>query len=369
MHELVFVLEQTLGHAAHARNIRRVLERQDRWIHSTVIPIEFQRRSGLTSHIPGIRTWSFEASLQARSALARRARTGDIAAAFIHTQVAALLAGSMMKTIPTVVSLDATPRNFDSQGASYGHSRNMLPVEAVKTRINQAVFRRAAALVTWCRWAADSLVADYDVPEEKITVIHPGVDLRLFRPDDTNRSGRPVRILFVGGDFERKGGSDLLQAMVRLGSAAELDVITGSDVAPPPGVTCRVHRGLTPQSPEVLQLYREADIFALPSRGDCFPQAVAEGLASGLPVVATRVGAIPEMIQDGVNGYLVPSASQRQLGEALERLVHSSALRRELGTASRRLAERDHDADANNTRILELMLMVGGRSRHDLQVA
>ncbi len=358
MHELVFVLEQTLGHVAHARNIRRALDRHADTVHSTVIPLEYMRSSGLTAHIPGMRTWSFAASMQARSALARRLAAGRVSAVFIHTQVAALLAGPIMQRVPTVVSLDATPRNFDSQGTSYGHSADGRAIEAIKLRLNQSVFRRASALVTWCQWAADSLVADYGVPAEKISVIHPGVDVNLFRPRDKRPDRGAVRILFVGGDFPRKGGQDLLQAMARLGPNVELDVVTGSAVEVPPGMVCRVHRGLSPQSPEIVELYRDADIFVLPSRGDCFPQVVAEGLAAGLPVVASTVGAIPEIVRDGVNGYLVPPADPRALGTALEALVRSPATRLRMGLSGRRSAEEKHDAGANNLRIIELLISV-----------
>jgi len=354
--DLVFVLEQTLGHVAHARNIRRALDASSDSVRSTIIPIAPPRSNALIGRIPGLRSWSVEASRQARSALLSRLREGPVDAVFIHTQVAALLSGSIMDRIPTVVSLDATPLNYDSQGAAYGHAVSHAVLEILKLHVNQSVFRRAAALVTWCRWAADSLVADYGVPRYKISVIRPGVDIQRFRPGGDGGTRGPVRILFVGGDFQRKGGPDLLEAMRRLGPRAECDVVTNADVQVPAGVVCRIHRGLAPQDPELVRLYREADIFTLPSRGDCFPQAVAEGLASGLPVVASTAGAIPEMISEGENGYLVPPADPRALGQALAALVGSAARRREMGKGSRQLAEREHDADANNRRIVDLMV-------------
>jgi glycosyltransferase involved in cell wall biosynthesis len=361
--DLVFVLEQTLGHVAHARNILRLLEANAGSIRSTVIPVAPLRNPTLAARIPGLRSWSFEASRQARSALLKRLRAGRVDAVFIHTQVAALLSGSIMARVPTVVSLDATPRNYDSQGASYGHSVSHPALEAVKLRLNQSIFRRAAALVTWCRWAADSLVADYGVPASRITVIRPGVDIERFRPQPRDGATDTVRILFVGGDFQRKGGQDLLEAMRGLAGRAELDVVTNAEVRVPAGVVCRVHRGLVPQAPALVNLYRAADIFALPSRGDCFPQAVAEGLAAGLPVVASTAGAIPEMVTEGVNGHLVPPGEPRALGRALEALVRSAPRRREMGHESRLLAEREHDADANNRRIVDLMLSLGRERR------
>lgn len=365
----MFVLEQTLGHAAHARNIRRALDQHADSVASTIIPIVYQRSAGVPGRIPGVRTWSFEASRQARSALTRRLREGHVDAVFIHTQVAALLAKSIMETVPTVVSLDATPRNFDSQGASYGHTPNRRPLESIKMRLNQSVFRQAAALVAWCDWARESLVDDYGVPAEKIHVIHPGVDLNLFRPRANGVDRDVVRVLFVGGDFERKGGPELLQAMRRVGPAAELDLVTGPDVEVPHDVRCRVHHGLRPQSSEILELYRNADIFVLPSRGDCFPQAVAEGLASGLPIVATSVGAIPEMVREGLNGHLVPPADPRALGQALESLVRSRTRREQMAPISRLIAEQEHDAAANNRRIIGLMQALSDRTAKAIRIA
>jgi glycosyltransferase involved in cell wall biosynthesis len=356
----VFVLEQTLGQVAHTRNIERALAEEPS-IDPTVIRLEYGESGGLRGMVPGLRTWTFKASMDARSALRCRLKEAPVDAAFIHTQVAALLATGLMRSVPTVVSLDATPINFDQEGEAYGHGRNALLVESVKRRLNQRALNRAAGIVTWCRWAASSLVNDYGVDPSMIRVIPAGVNVGMFRPPDEvgQDGGRPVRVLFVGGQFARKGGNDLLEAMRELGPRAELDVVTGPEaVRVPAGVTVRVHRGYQPQSPELVQLYRGADVFALPSRGDCMPQAVAEALASGLPVVATGVGAIPEMVHDGVNGYLVPSGNPRALAGALKALVTDPGRRSAFGRWSRVVAEQDHDAGKNNAAIFDLMRAV-----------
>ena len=107
----VFVLEQTLGQVAHTRNIERALAEEPS-IDSTVIHLRYGEPEGLRGRLPGLRTWTFNASLQARSALRCRLREGPVDAAFIHTQVAAVLASRLMGSVPTIVSLDATPINF-----------------------------------------------------------------------------------------------------------------------------------------------------------------------------------------------------------------------------------------------------------------
>jgi glycosyltransferase involved in cell wall biosynthesis len=353
-HQFAFVLEQTLGHVAHGRNLEHAIAAAPD-INPSVIHVDFTEPAGI-QRLPGLRTWSWRASVVARNALEARIRRGPLHGVFIHTQVASLLATEIMRTTPTVISLDATPRLFDREGPAYGHRRNPELIEMLKRRLNVRAFASAARLVTWCRWAAYSLVSDYGVPADQIEVIPPGVDLDLFRPYLLAKRSQRVRVLFVGADFERKGGPDLLAAAGALGTSVELHLATASeDVAIPSGIHVTVHRGLKPHSEELVQLYRTADIFVLPSRGDCMPQAMAEALACGLPVVATSVGAIPEMVSEDVNGYLVRPRDPRALAAAIGSLVDSPSRRYSMGLRSRDMARQDHDAARNNARILGLM--------------
>ncbi len=365
---LALVLEHSLGHVAHARNVERALARRAD-IDATVIGVEYDRAGGPMRHLPGLRNWSLRGSLAARSELRRRLRQGPLDAVFIHTQVVSLLSGPLMREVPAVVSLDATPANFDELGLAYGHHRQAAFVERLKRDVNRRVLLGASGLVTWSRWARDSLVRDYGVPVGKVTVIHPGVDTSLFRPGTVRRPG-PPRVLFVGGDFERKGGGDLIEAVRVLGSEVELDLVTGS--APPalagrPGI--RVHAGLRPQSPALVDLYRQADVFVLPTRGDCFGQVIEEAMACGLPVIATQMGAVGDMVQHGVTGLLVPPASPPDLALALGRFLRDPALRSAMGRQGLVAALRDHDARRNCNAIFDLLAAVAAEKRSLPRVA
>jgi glycosyltransferase involved in cell wall biosynthesis len=200
-------------------------------------------------------------------------------------------------------------------------------------------------------------VKDYGVDPELVHAIPPGVDVRRLRPFDGEREPGPLRLLFVGGDFERKGGTDVLEAMQALDRPVELDIVSPSAVAPT-GLPVRVHAGVGANSPAITDLFRRADVFVLPSRGDCTPLAVAEALACGLPVVATPVGGMPELVRHGENGLLVPPSDPRQLARALTVLVDHPDTRRWYGGNSRRLAEDEHDVDKNCRRIFDLMATI-----------
>jgi glycosyltransferase involved in cell wall biosynthesis len=354
---VLFLVEQTLGHKAHSMNLERLLAASPD-IEPILIKIPFSAAERM-QRLPGLGNWSARASWTARREIQRQLALAPVDAMFIHTQVASLLATDLMRAIPTVVSLDATPLNFDAEGAHYGHRRQSGGAEWVKLLINRRALASASAVVAWCAWTAESLIADYLVDPDKVHVIHPGVDIRLFRPVAHGLSAR-ARILFVGGDFERKGGRDLLAALDGMLDEVEVDLVTAGDPLVPANV--RVHH-LTPQSIGLRRLYSEADIFVLPSRADCFPQAVAEALAAGLPVIATAVGGVGEMVREGFNGRLVPRGSVPDLAEALHELVRDPGRRRRMGRESLRLALGEHDAMINNQRIVDLVWSLASAAR------
>ena len=243
--QFVFVLEQALGHVVHAMNIERVLGEQAD-IDATIIPIAPDTSSGVRS-LPLLRNWSLQSSLAARQALNGRIVADSPDAVFIHTQVAALLARGITRKFATVVSLDATPMNFDVVGEAYGHSRQADLIESAKRAVTRRALQGADAVVTWSHWAAESAVRDYGVDARRTHAIPPGVDLRRLRPDVGPREDGPVRILMVGADFERKGGLDLLDAMRVLDRPAELDIVSSSAEVPR-GLPIRVHSGVAANS-------------------------------------------------------------------------------------------------------------------------
>jgi glycosyltransferase involved in cell wall biosynthesis len=356
-----FLLEQTLGHVTHSDNLRRLVPADGR-IEAVFGPIEFGV-AGPAARLPGYRNWTVRAGIRARRALREMRRGGAVDALFVHTQVPAVLAVDRLRRIPTVVSLDATPLQYDELGGPYGHGRSGRRSEQLKWRLNRACFEHAAAIVTWTAWAKRGLVDGYGVDADKVTVIPPGVDVDRWSTEADRRpataSDRPLRVLFVGADFERKGGSDLLAAVDRLRQRSvpiELDVVTRADPPASPGV--RVHRGLGPNSPQLVALYRDSDVFCLPTYADMLPMVLSEAAILGLPIVATGVGAIDEVVKDQRTGLLVPPGDVDALADALARLAADRDLVRQLGDSGREFATTDLDASVNAGRVVDLLLSV-----------
>lgn len=102
------------------------------------------------------------------------------------------------------------------------------------------------------------------------------------------------------------------------------------------------------------QLLRDASLFVLPSYREGLPMAVLEAMAAGLPVVATRVGGIPDVINDGYNGYLVAPGDVKALADRLAFLAENSDLRAIMGRRCREIAERELDVKPYVTRLVAL---------------
>jgi glycosyltransferase involved in cell wall biosynthesis len=281
-------------------------------------------------------------------------------AIFLHTQTLALFALPLMRRLPTIISTDATPLNYDTVGAGYNHKvgGNSL-LEHGKVQWNKSTYYAATAIVTWCQWAKDSLIADYGVPAEKVTVIPPGVDLKQWhfkRDEIVPQISTRLRLLFVGSNFARK--DTLLEAFRNgLNQDCILDIVTKDtslerELAGIDNV--RVHCDLIPNSQALKKLYAQADIFVFPTQADCFPIAILEAMAAGLPVITTDVGALREQVEHEINGLILPPSDPAAFVSAVNALK-SDTKRNTMAAASRRLAEERFDAKHNYSAILTLM--------------
>ncbi len=352
-------MEQELGHKTHYQNLRAIFQRMPDFKSHWILPE--MRTSGMVGRLPLVRSnWTLQASLQTRQGLSRLTKEVRPELLFFHTQVTAVLARDYLRRYPSIVSLDATPLQYDALGEAYDHRSGPGWLEDYKLQLYRSCFDAASHLVTWSQWAKDGLTAGYGVPPEKITVIPPGVDLQQWsRPSRHTQERHAVKILFVGGNLERKGGYELLEAFrhvrEQLGPEdpqLELHMVTKDTVPDQPDVF--PHYGLKPNTSELKELYFSSDIFCLPTHGDCLPMALAEAGAAGMPVVSTRVAAIPELVVDRENGYLIQPGDTNGLVKVLERLAKDPSLRAAMGARSCEIVSADHNVERNAAQLSEL---------------
>lgn len=364
-----FIVEQTLGHVTHGLNLQKHIS-GDSTVHAEW-GLPSWKQNGLIGKIPVLRSnWTLQAGLQTRGILRdlyRRCSALD--ALFFHTQVTAVLSPDWLRRVPSIISLDATPKQYDQLGTFYGHSTGPFWLENWKWRLNRECFRLARHIVTWSEWAKQGLVDEYQVPAEKISVIPPGVDTRAWAPPEprTNPLG-PIRILFVGADLDRKGGRVLLEAFRHLrtqvtvaerqvdSTPLELHVVTRSPIESEPGVF--VHSDMEPNTQRLKNLFFSSDIFCLPTLGDCLPMVLAEAGAAALPTISTSIAGTPEIIGDGETGFLVPPGDVKALTSALQHLIENPDLRLRQGKAARHAVCANFDSNQNADRLLALMKQI-----------
>lgn len=316
------------------RLVRRLLVLDDKWRNTWV------RRRNLDLH--RLRS-DLGPALTARRLLARQLRRRTYDVLHFHPQSLGFASLGPMRRIPTVLHTDMTAVQLALEGAPPRWRGTFGP----NVWLDGRLFRAARLVVAWSEWAAASVREDYGVEPSKVRVIYPGVDLARFPL--ASRQGRPgpVNLLFAGYDFQRKGGHDLLDVFLsRLADRAELHLMTTAAVkCDHPRV--HLHRQVAAFSPEWHRLYEQADIFVMPTYRDSFGMVYLEAMASGLPVVAGRISAVPEIVDQGKTGFLVSPGNREELARALEALITDPPLRQRIGLAGRRVVEARFDIQAH----------------------
>lgn len=202
---------------------------------------------------------------------------------------------------------------------------------------------------------------------DRVRLVENGVDVHRF--DVGDRAGvdvRPPRVLYAGLLTPRKGVVDLLAASAELVARGVVHELILAGGTPDEGRTAEdevraaAHpcaQFLGPQPHERMpELYRQADVFVLPSWWEAFPISLLEAMASGLPVIATSVGDIPTLVEDGVTGILTAPKDVDALTEALERLLADPDLRRRMGEAGRLRVQTSYRVDVCARRLERIFL-------------
>ena len=278
----------------------------------------------------------------------------------------------------------AVPFNFGKTLISTVHSTWKGEAEAIKgepySRLNpnekfmvsfnwflrifeEKMFERSNKLIAVSDFTRRELMHYYKVKEDKIRVIHNGVDVDKFKPASDKRKAKEelgfnpddIAILSVGRLYARKGLFTLIESMPAVvkrfrnaqfiisgkGQSNEMKKLVSH--ATRLGVKDNIiFTGYFPDA-KLPKLYQAADVFAFSTFYEHHPFAVLEALATGLPVVTTNVGGIPETIEDGKNGFLCQPFNPREFSSRILYLLEHPAVASEMGFRARKTIEERFD--------------------------
>ena len=196
------------------------------------------------------------------------------------------------------------------------------------------VCREAATVFTFSEFARGSVINDYGCAPERVLAVGAGANQLADSLHDKDY-GRP-RALFVGRPFEPKGGRVLLEAWGRVRDsipAAEL-IIAGPRRDPAPGFGSGVTWLGRLDRAELARQYGRASVFVLPSMFDAWGHVFVEAMGNGLPCIGTDCCAMPEIIERGVSGLLVPRGAPEPLADALIELLSDPGKAARMGAAA-----------------------------------
>jgi glycosyltransferase involved in cell wall biosynthesis len=200
---------------------------------------------------------------------------------------------------------------------------------------------RAGLLVGVSEGVARELRRHFPKMGERILVIPNAVDTEAFQPAPPNpKDGDrgPMKALFVGGEWERKGLQVAIESLqglddVRLTIVGDGDVDAYAGIAADRGVGARVE--FVGATTDVAGWYRSADVFLLPTAYETFSLVTYEAAACGLPLLVTRVNGVEDLLRDGENGWFV-ERDPADVRERLAGLRSDPPLRARMGAAARR---------------------------------
>ena len=197
--------------------------------------------------------------------------------------------------------------------------------------IEGRAIRKASLLLYPSDWAARSAQRDYGADASKIHVLPYGANLDEVAPRETvlaRKASGECRLLFLGVEWNRKGGDIAFETLLALESQGVKAHLTVCGTKPPAGLSHERMKTIpfldkrdALQRRELMDLFLESDFLLLPTRNECFGVVFCEASAFGLPIITTDTGGVPGAVRDGENGILLPeSARGAQYAEVIREL-------------------------------------------------
>lgn len=276
-----------------------------------------------------------------------------------------------------IVTKHSCHKAWNEHYKSWGMIQNIRSVIDPLNRIGLPIEKRALEkvskkIISVSEGVKREILENYNVPEEKITVIPNGVDLEEFKPypqkrieirNQYNIDENDIVLLFTGYEFRRKGLEYVIKALPDIDKNVKLFAVGKSNPKPfqklanELGVSDTVI--FTGFVPEIKDYYAASDIFVFPTAYEAFSLATLEAVASGLPILATEVNGTEELIDDGHNGFFI-KRDPADISEKINILIEDKSLRKQMGKNARKTAK-NYSWDEIARRTLEVYEEVAKR--------
>lgn len=221
--------------------------------------------------------------------------------------------------------------------------------------LEKTIYDNAAKIFTRSTDISKSLIGQYEISEKKVECVFAGSNIYIENEIIRESKYLNQEILFIGINWERKGGAVLVEAFTKISSnyPNALLKIIGCN----PGITHPRIRvlGKIPVD-QLAQHYESASMFCLPTTNEPFGVVFVEAMSFGLPIIATITGAIPDMVRNGWNGYLIEPGDVEGLAGALVKLLSSPERCMQFGKNGKTLADKDYNWNSVGMKIRKQIL-------------
>ncbi len=236
--------------------------------------------------------------------------------------------------------------------------RNIAPKQCEKL-----LWRVSDRVICNARVSSEKLVGHYGVPEERVAYVPNAVDTDYFCPDPDARAKDPT-VVYIGRLVAEKDPLNLIEGFrLTAEDAPEVRFEMIGDGYLRKDVEARIREyglesrvRLIPGTNDVRTHLRKAWVFVLASKSESSANVILEAMATGLPIVATRVGGLPELVVDGKTGLLVEPGNPRRLADSLTRLLRDEPVRASMGAKARERAIARHSMQAVTRRTEQVLL-------------
>ncbi|MCL4267298.1 MAG: glycosyltransferase family 4 protein [Anaerolineae bacterium] len=245
---------------------------------------------------------------------------------------------------PSLIYTDYTA-HLTAQRPSAGRSPFSAAQRQEWLALERAAFARASHICTRSELVRASIIEEYGVAPEKVTVVGSGVNFARLPQSVLHRETTTPTVLFIGKEFYRKGGDLLLEAFAQARQevpGARLKMVTAVPIPSAfPGAGVEIIQA-TWDRQAIAALYRSADLFVLPSRLETWGDVLLEAMSYGLPCIGVKGQAMEEIIDHESTGLIVPAEDVAALAQSLVRLLTDAGLRGRMGQQARLKAEENY---------------------------